>query len=257
MTLIELVCQGLIFCSLLMLFAWLVSLRTSFYSLVDALWAYGTGALVLLYAVRADGVQLKKIVAVTMALLWSLRLGTHLALRLRAHYPTEDKRYISLKRKWKGKHFFLFFQIQALSMVLFSLPFLFIVQDSNPIISKMSFLGFFVFAAALIGESLADAQLRKFRSSPTNGGRVCDIGLWKYSRHPNYFFEWLIWCGIALVALPSPSGYFGLVSPLLMYLTLNYWTGAPALEEQSLQSSGDAYRNYQKKTNRFFPGAPL
>jgi steroid 5-alpha reductase family enzyme len=256
MSLVEIYGMGVIFCLLLMFLAWLISFRINFYSLVDVIWAYGIGALVILFASLSNGILTKKLMAVAMALMWSIRLGTYLALRLRAHYPSEDRRYLFLKNKWGIWRFFVFFQFQGISQAVFALPFLFLTSDSAIAFSALTVVGALIFLLGFFGEALADKQLNQFRSSPKNRGKVCDIGLWKYSRHPNYFFEWLIWCGISSTALSSSYGFIGLISPISMYLTLNYLTGVPAAEEQSLKSKGHLYREYQKRTNRFFPWSP-
>lgn len=256
MNTLEIFFSGLAICSLLMVCAWFLSLRLQFYSLVDVIWAYGLGALVYFYAYISEGALPNKIAAVAMVTIWSLRLGTYLAIRLYSHYPTEDRRYTNLRKDWGKKKFFVFFQFQALSQALFSIPFLLITQDTSTKASPVMVLGMLIFLIGFLGESISDKQLKKFKDSIENKNKVCTIGLWKYSRHPNYFFEWLTWCGISTAALSSEYGYLGILSPILMYLTLNYLTGIPAAEEQSLQSKGELYREYQRSTNRFFPGVP-
>lgn len=244
---------GSLFCFVLMSLSWVVSQKLNFYSLVDAVWAYGFSGLVVIYFITSDGSFEKKILSMSLAMLWSLRLGTHLATRLKDHYPNEDRRYLNLKSKWAKGKFFIFFQLQALSQMIISLPLFFIAKDRSGDLSSLAILGCLVFVIGLCGETLSDMQLRNFRKDPLNSSRVCKVGLWKYSRHPNYFFEWLIWCGIAMVALQAPYGYIGLLSPIVMYFTLNYLTGIPALEEQCLRSKSDLYREYQKVTSPFFP----
>jgi steroid 5-alpha reductase family enzyme len=110
-----------------------------------------------------------------------------------------------------------------------------------------------VFLAGLIGESAADWQLARFKATPGHAGRICQAGVWNYSRHPNYFFEWLVWCGFALVALAAPWGWLGLLSPALMLYTLLRVTGIPATEAAALARRGDAYREYQRTTSAFVP----
>jgi steroid 5-alpha reductase family enzyme len=107
---------------------------------------------------------------------------------------------------------------------------------------------------SLCGETLADGQLAAFRRREENKGKVCTIGLWRYSRHPNYFFEWMIWVGFGVFALGSAYGWIGLIAPASIYYLLRYKTGVPMAEESSLKSKGDAFRDYQTTTNEFFPG---
>jgi steroid 5-alpha reductase family enzyme len=106
---------------------------------------------------------------------------------------------------------------------------------------------------ALIGEAVADAQLAAFKRTPHAPGEVCQRGLWNYSRHPNYFFEWLIWVAWALFALASPYGWLAVACPLLMFYFLFRVTGIPATEAQALRSKGEAYRAYQRSTSAFVP----
>ncbi len=249
--------MGFLFCFLLMTISWWVAQKLNFYSLVDVMWAYGIGGLGIVFTFLADGATEKKVLALFFSLLWSLRLGTYLALRQWSHYPVEDRRYLTLKAKWNNFKFFQFFQFQGVSQILFSLPFLFLATDPNSQVSFLTWVGLILFLIGFLGEAISDNQLRRFKSLSDNKDQVCRVGLWRYSRHPNYFFEWVIWCGISVAALSSPYGYWGLVSPLVMYLTLNYLTGIPAAEEQSLKSKGDKYREYQKTTNRFFPGISI
>jgi len=103
---------------------------------------------------------------------------------------------------------------------------------------------------------IADAQLVRFKRDPKNKGRVCNAGLWRYSRHPNYFFEFLIWVSFAIVALPAQHGYLGLISPLLILFFLVRVSGIPATEQQAIRSKGEAYRNYQQSTSPFIPWFP-
>ena len=104
-----------------------------------------------------------------------------------------------------------------------------------------------------MGEALADAQLKRFKKNAANKGKVCDVGLWNYSRHPNYFFESMIWVGYFLVALNADYGWIGILSPLTITLLLFRVTGIPLTEEQSIRSKGDAYKEYQRTTSMFVP----
>jgi steroid 5-alpha reductase family enzyme len=108
----------------------------------------------------------------------------------------------------------------------------------------------------VLGEATADAQLQVFKKIASNKGRVCDVGLWRYSRHPNYFFEWIIWCGYGLFAVTTPWGLSGLIAPALMFLLLYFVSGIPLNEAQSLKSKGALYVEYQKRTSKFFPWWP-
>ncbi len=122
--------------------------------------------------------------------------------------------------------------------------------------------GALILLSGIAGEALADMQLRRFRADPANKGKVCDAGLWRWSRHPNYFFEWLCWLAYPVIAIPIddpfgyPFGWASLLAPVAMYVFLVHVTGIPPLEAQMLRSRGERYRDYQLRTSRFFPLPP-
>ena len=189
-----------------------------------------------------------------MAVCWGGRLVWH--IHKRACGKPEDTRYTELRRVW-GKQaqlkLFVFFQFQAVAAVIFCFPFFITILNHNKTIATLELIGFGVCLLAWIGESTADRQLARFKRDPSFKGKVCEMGWWNYSRHPNYFFEWLIWVAIAIFAWSSPHGYWALICPILMLFFLFKVTGIPATEEQSLKSKGDAYRLYQKTTSSFIP----
>jgi steroid 5-alpha reductase family enzyme len=172
------------------------------------------------------------------------------------HHPQEDVRYAKMREKW-GENLksqvLIFFELQAVLIVLLSAPFLIGCLNSQPRISFLEWTGVAVWALAILGEAIADWQLKKFRSRPENKGKICQAGLWNYSRHPNYFFEWLVWVGFFLFAWDSPGGCFTVFCPALMLFFLLRVTGIPLTEELSVKSKGDAYREYQRTTSAFVP----
>jgi len=113
-----------------------------------------------------------------------------------------------------------------------------------------------IWIVAIGGESLADSQLAQFRSDPAGGGQVCRDGLWRYSRHPNYFFEWVHWWAYVAIGIAAPWGWLTIAGPVLMYSFITRLTGIPPTEARALVTRGDAYREYQRTTNAFFPGPP-
>jgi steroid 5-alpha reductase family enzyme len=147
--------------------------------------------------------------------------------------------------------------LQAALNVFLSLPLLIASLNPAPALGALEWLGFAIWLVGLGGESLADRQLARFKADRGNKGRVCAVGLWRYSRHPNYFFEWTIWIGYATFALASPPwGYAGLLMPALMLHFLLNVTGVRATEDQALRSKGEAYRDYQARTSAFVPWPP-
>jgi steroid 5-alpha reductase family enzyme len=147
----------------------------------------------------------------------------------------------------------LFYQSQAISAPLFALPLL-LAGMSPASLHLLDLVGIVLWLVAITGEWQADRQLALFRADPANRGRVCQHGWWRFSRHPNYFFEWLHWCSYVPLAISAPGGWLSLLTPAAMYYFLNYVTGIPLAEDQALRSRGEEYRDYQRRTNPFFPG---
>lgn len=236
-----------------------VARRLDNYGVVDIAWSYAFGALVLVYALATGGWGPRRVLMATLVLLWSLRLGTHLYRRVMGHHPVEDGRYQKLRKDWR-EHFHLtmfgFFQMQAASVVLLGIPFLLVMRNPAPTLHPLEILGVGLWVLALGGEALADAQLAKFRREVQAKGQVCQRGLWRYSRHPNYFFEWLVWVAYFVFACASPWGWIGLLSPLVILYLLLRVTGIPLTEEQAIRSKGAAYRRYQQTTSAFVPWPP-
>lgn len=241
--------------AVLMLLAWLWARKLNFYSLVDPVWSFGMGALAALACALAPGAPFRRGFLCAMALVWSGRLGLHLTRRLQAEFPHEDSRYQQLKKYWGAqapRRFFLFYQFQALSQPVLLLPFLLGMHDRSPSLHWAELGGTLLFAFAWIGEVQSDRQLKLFKADPKHRGLVCEIGWWRLSRHPNYFFEWLIWCGFALSVVQAPAGALAFLAPALMFYLLNYVTGVPPAEQRSEASRGALYAEYQRRVSRFF-----
>jgi steroid 5-alpha reductase family enzyme len=233
---------------------WLISVKIRNYGLLDVAWSYGVAILAPIYAVAGPGFAMRKWAITAIGVAWSLRLGTYILLRVIGHHPTEDARYETLRTKWPGPGMFLvFFEIQAVLVVIFSLPFLFAAFNTTQNLSSLEIAGLMLAVLSLCGESVADRQMKSFKSDRGSKGKVCQRGLWAYSRHPNYFFEALFWWGIFIFALGSPWGWITIVCPLLMLWFLLKVTGIPLTEEHSVKSKGDAYREYQRTTSAFIP----
>lgn len=227
------------------------------YAIVDAVWTFLFTPVVLWYAAASVAPVGRRVLLVAMVSLWSVRLGSHLAARIARMHPEEDKRYRVLRERWGaavGSQMFGFYQLQGAMALVLSLPFLLLLANPAPFPGVWELAGAALFIAAVAGEAVADAQLHRSLQRDPRG--VCTTGLWRYSRHPNYFFEWLIWVAWALCALPAPGGWLGLAAPALMLHLLLNVTGVPAAEASSLASRGEAYRRYQDTTPAFFPGLP-
>ncbi|MCV6604628.1 MAG: DUF1295 domain-containing protein, partial [Porticoccaceae bacterium] len=186
--------------------------------------------------------------------IWYLRLGFYLARRVLSE--TEDGRYKYLRQYWGKRanvyHFF-FFQFQALLIWLFSLPAWVISNGTAADISANHYGAIALALVAFVGVTSADRQLAQFRANPENRGAVCQAGLWNYSRHPNYFFEWLHWFCYPLLALGLAGGSWLWLAPLLMLLFLIFISGIPYTEQQAIRSRGEAYLRYRQTTSAFVP----
>jgi steroid 5-alpha reductase family enzyme len=249
--------QALILVVAVMAMIWATSVRIKNAGIVDIAWAGLFLVVVVLYAAVGDGYIDRKILIAGMVGVWSARLAIHLYIRVIGHHPIEDARYAKMRESFGPNadgRFFYFFQLQGILIILLSIPFALACMNSEPRLSLLEIAALVLWVIAALGESFADRQLAHFKAN--HKGKTCDVGFWKYSRHPNYFFEWLIWCSYFLFALASPYGWISIFCPLLMYYVLTQVTGVPLAEEQSLKSRGDEYRNYQKKTSAFFPWLP-
>ncbi len=243
-------------CVLSMTLLWLLGRRSHNYSFVDLGWSAHFALLAVLYALLTTGWPERRILIAAMYGIWSLRLALHLAHRIIGE--PEEGRYVQLREEWAAKgnvdlRFYGFFQLQAGLNVFLALPLL--ISCQNPAVGWhwLELLGAVLWVIAILGESIADGQLRRFKANAANKGQVCNTGLWRYSRHPNYFFEWTIWVAYAVFGLASPGGYWSVLMPALMLHFLLNVTGIKATEEQALKSRGDAYREYQRTTSAFIP----
>ena len=245
---------GTVVVAAMMFVLWLIHLRIANAGIVDIGWAFGLGILGLLYAWLGPGYGPRKLMAAVMVGAWSVRLGGYLFVRTVGH--PEEGRYRQLRQDWGASaplKFLIFFEFQALLDVLLSLPFLLACLNPRPGFTALELASAGLWLLAFLGESLADRQLARFKSDPANRGQVCQAGLWNYSRHPNYFFEWMIWVAWAMFAWSSPYGPIAIICPVLMLLFLFRITGIPATEAQALRSKGEAYRRYQQTTSAFVP----
>ena len=248
--------------SILMAGAWLVQQRTGNSGWVDTIWTFSVGLVgagSALWSVAGASPNARQWLVACLVAIWSLRLGAHIAIRTAG--ITDDPRYAAFAREWgvdSPRRMFIFLQNQGLGSVPPALSIFVAAHLPGDALRLQDYLGALILLAGIAGEALADAQLKRFRDNPANKDRVCDIGLWRWSRHPNYFFEWFGWLAYPMIAL-SPNYGWGLatlLAPVFMYWILVYETGIPPLEAQMLRSRGDRYRDYQSRTSPFFPWLP-
>lgn len=244
--------------AIVMLLLWIVQIKTENAGTVDVAWSFLT-SLVGIWLIFADGIEAgtREWMVSAMALFWGFRLGSYLYIRVMNE--TEDGRYRYL-REYCGKYahlvMFIFFQIQATWTILFALPFWAAARNANPEIGILDFLGLFIWLMAIAGEVISDRQLHRFRLNNANKAKVCNIGLWRYSRHPNYFFEWMQWWAFVVIGFGSDYWWLTWTGLIVVYVFITRITGVPYTEQQSIRSRGDAYRHYQKTTSMFFPMPP-
>ncbi len=236
--------------------AWFTAKRIDNYSIVDALWSLSFGLFALFILLFAPGDPTRKLLFGGMFFIWSLRLGSFLTIRIFSHLEEEDRRYQKLRQDYGSKvasRFYLFYFYQAISVVLLLAPMFIVALNPAPRIQSLEWIGAFVWFTGLVGEAVSDAQMNAFRAEPSNKGKVCERGLWYYSRHPNYFFESVIWLGYGIFSVASPYGWATLFAPALIWFLLLKVTGIPYAEETSIRTRGDLYRDYQRRTSPFIP----
>ncbi len=243
--------------ALLMLALWAWQQRSRDAGIVDAGWAFGTGGAAVGCALTGAGDPWAGALAGLLGAVWGWRLAWHL-LSDRVVGRSEDGRYARM-RAALGRHaavgFLAFFLAQAGLVLLFALPFAILAADPRPL-GWHSAAGAVLWLIAIGGEAVADRQLAAWRADPANRGRTCRSGLWAWSRHPNYFCEWLHWWAYVVIGVGAPHGLWLLLWPGLMFAFLWWVTGIPHVERRCLESRGDDYRAYQRRTSMFFPWFP-
>jgi steroid 5-alpha reductase family enzyme len=227
-------------------------------SIADVGFCVGLIAAVLWYVQLASGEIERKFLVMFMACLYAGRLGLFILFN-RIIGRAEDARYQRLREEWGERerlNMFGYFQLQAIAVAVFSLPFLVVIQNPRAPFGLEELAGFLVWIMAVSGEAIADWQLARFRSKPWNKDRVCREGLWYYSRHPNYFFEWLHWWAYVVMAIHAPGWPLTWIGPIAMGWALLKTTGIPLAEQQAIRSKGEDYREYQRTTSSFVPWFP-
>lgn len=242
--------------SLAMAGAWAIQQWTGRSGWIDTIWSFAVGLGGVIAALFANGNFDRRMVILIVISAWALRLGSHIGAR--THGDDEDPRYAKLAEEWGDSaalRLFLFLQIQALAAFVLVLAVYLAAANDAPFANGLDIVAMIIAAAALGGEALSDLQLARFRKTPQAKTEVCETGFWRYSRHPNYFFEWLFWCCWLLFALPGPVwSWLAALAPLMMYWLLVHVSGIPPLEEHMLRSRGEKFRALQARVNAFFPG---
>jgi len=245
--------------------AWLAWRSTRNSGWIDTTWTFGLGIVgcagAFTPSLLTGGVTIRQILVAVLVAVWSLRLGLHIARRTVA--ILDDPRYGKVIAQWgadSSRQMFFLAQKQALVSIPLALSMILAAWNPWPDLRLQDWLGVAVLIVAIAGEGAADAQLRRFRADPANRNRICDVGLWGWSRHPNYFFEWFGWLAYPLLAIDLggqyPWGWAALAGPACMYWLLVHVSGIPPLEAHMLERRRDEFRAYQARTNAFFPAPP-
>ncbi len=231
---------------------WAVQLRTRDASTIDVAWTVLVGGGAVAAGLLTDGDPRARGLVAGLAFVWAARLGLYLARdRGRTGTRLEDGRYRALREQWGDRaprNFLYLYLAQLVIALLFIVPLASAMRHGA--LDAWAVAGVAVWIVSVAGESLADAQLARFRADPTTRGQVCQAGLWRYSRHPNYFFEWTHWFAYVLIGHGALLTWLG---PAVMLLFLFRLTGIPHTERQALRTRGDAYREYQRRTSIFVP----
>lgn len=249
---------GLLAAVLLMTAVWLVSVLRRDAGIIDVFWGPGFVALAWLYLREAAEATWRGRLVVVLVTLWGLRLSLHL-LRRNWGQP-EDHRYRNIRRRW-GRWFPLLslpgiFWLQALLLWVVASPLFQVQRSSSPqTFQPLDALGLLLFSGGMVFEALGDWQLERFRRNPENRGRVLDRGLWRYTRHPNYFGDAMVWWGLGCLALATEGALWTIIGPLLMTVLLR-WVSGVKLLEQTLSHTRPGYADYVRRTSTFFPWFP-
>jgi steroid 5-alpha reductase family enzyme len=256
MTLFEAGAIGLIVILAAMTVVWAVSLALHDVSIIDMCWGPGFVLLAALYCGMLDALQPRYLLLVSLVTIWGVRLGVHIFSR----HDGEDHRYAAMRRA-RGPSFawtslFYVFWLQAVILWFIALPLLAGADRGGPAVMTVNDLvGFALFVIGFGFEAIGDYQLRVFRTNPANRGKVLDTGLWRYTRHPNYFGDAVLWWGLFVIATSVPGAWRTALSPALMTLLLLRVSGVTLLEK-SLRISKPGYEAYVRRTPAFFPWFP-
>jgi steroid 5-alpha reductase family enzyme len=250
--------------SAMMMAAWAVQKATHQSGWADVFWSFaiGIGGLIVAILTVSDAPAERSWLVAAMVGFWSIRLGFYILART-ATATYEDPRYADLRKQWGDKfqaRLFGFLQIQALCGIGLVVSVYAAAHRPGPALAITDWIGLAILIVSVIGEGIADRQLRAFTRTKANHGKVCDRGLWGWSRHPNYFFEWLGWVAYPVIAISLDPywwpGWLSLIGPVLMYWLLVHVSGIPPLEIHMLKSRGDAFKAYMARTSAFFPLPP-
>lgn len=232
---------------------WVISVLKRNVTIVDTLWSLLFVIAAAVYATSVETPALRAWLVLALVSIWGLRLAAYLAWRNRGH--EEDRRYQAIRRRnepnFALKSLWLIFGFQAVLAWVISLPLAGAAAGETPL-GALDTLGVALWAVGLFFEAVGDWQLARFKADPANAGRVMDRGLWRFTRHPNYFGDFCVWWGLYLIALAG-GAWWSIVGPLIMSFLLLRFSGVRLLE-RDIGERRPAYAEYVRRTNAFFPG---
>lgn len=262
MMVIWLTLGALLFMALVMTISWLAQKQLGNAGWTDVFWTLGTGICGVVAALWPDpfGYGPRQFIVALLIAVWSLRLGLYVAFRV-ARSEDEDPRYARMRKSHGDRFQAVMFKLslaQPPATALLIISVAIAAHETTPYLRTADLAGLAILLIAIFGESLSDHQMKRFKADPANKGKVMDVGLWGWSRHPNYFFEWFGWLAYPVIgmSLDRPWSWASMIAPVVMYQVLNKLTGIPPTEAAMVASKGDAYRAYQKRVSPFFPLPP-
>lgn len=247
----------------IMAMSWFVQDRTGHAGWIDVFWTFGVGLVGAVAAMTPPDFAPphRNLLVAVLAVVWSARLGVHIVRRnLRTK---DDPRYAQIRAEYGAdarRKMFWLTEKQAIVSIPLVLAIYLAAHNPDVQMRWQDVLGLVIMLVSVTGETAADMQLRSFQRAPKNRGRICDAGLWRWSRHPNYFFEWLGWLAYPVIAIEFYGRYewawLSLLAPLVMFVLLRFVSGVPPLEEHMRETRGAAWRDYAARTSAFFPLPP-
>jgi len=242
----------------LMTAVWLASLVRRDAGIIDPFWGLGFVLLAWLHLAASPARTARAVLVAVLVSVWGLRLSIHLFLRSRG--KAEDPRYRAMRERhpeaFPRTSLVTVFWLQAGILWFVALPLVQAIRAAIPVeLGRLDLAGVAVWAVGLFFETVGDWQLSRFKADPRNQGKVCDRGLWRYTRHPNYFGDSLVWWGLTLIALATPRSLWTMASPAVMTFLLVKVSGV-ALLEKGLEGTKPEYRAYVRRTSSFFPLPP-
>lgn len=246
---------GLAFVAGSALVLWLISLKTRDVSIIDIFWAPGIAAVVDIAALLSDASGPRVSAALFLVNLWAVRLAAHIFAR----HDGEDHRYAAMRHKFGARWWWWslvqVFLLQAILMWFIAAPLVAVMLSSRAPMGALDYLGVGIASAGFLFEALADVQLARFRLDPRNKGKVMDRGLWRWSRHPNYFGESVMWWGFFLLGFSAAGAWWLILSPLVVTLLLLQVSGVTLMEDK-IEDRRPAYADYKRRVSAFVPWPP-